>query len=855
MGSSPEMERFGVSDADYEYMMDPLARRHKQSRKQRIYGVFASDDSGSDEERSGFGGRDKRKGANYSAPITFVSGGVKVDGKDADRKTGSAEADDVPISDEEDDRQLARDSDSNSSADESNRRFYQSKKQPRMVVGAGRRAAVAAASAKSNVTGFGAWERHTKGIGMKLLEQMGYQPGRGLGSEGQGITTPVQATQRVGKVAVGYFGSESAPAPRRGGEAPKEDVPERESGPRYKKKTAKSSRPLFDVKTADEIVASLSPANPAAAVRRHGLFLENSEMSKVKVIDMTSKEQRVYSGYEAALSRTTRHSRAPDEPGNEAGPDAESQRLEKRREGQLFDCVALRHNLGLIVQSCEDEIRKADRTARFEEDRAVALEHEIEKLQEVVKNESSETKRLKDALDLIENFEAEVANAEGELVPDEIAAWVTRIRQDCADLPEMPVLMAAIVRPMLDKSIAKWKPLVNPSFCFPLLSKWHGFFQNTSAFDVVLQTSWLDSLRRTIVNDWDPRDCEPLLEVLEVWKPLLPDELLECRILDQLILPKLHEAVSSWNPLTDTIPIHTWLHPWLPWFGGAERLSAVHEIVLQKLGLCLNNWHPSDGSAHSVLLPWRSVVSVAAMSAFLNRHVLPKLSLALQQFKLNPASQNMDAWNWVMRWADLLGPAVVVNLLEQHFWSRWLTVLSNWLVQAVEARQRGDQSGAAQVYQEVGRWYAGWKGQLPPECMEFASVKSALTKALSMMERSMRGLPPEESKPVAPAISAGPTNSSRYPPPSSRPISESSFVGSPLVAPPPVTLRKQVEQVAAQRGFIFHPVPNRMFEGQQVYRLEGLHVFFDRNVSFVHNPVDGGWHPISFSELMTKAQY
>lgn len=98
-----------------------------------------------------------------------------------------------------------------------------------------------------------------------------------------------------------------------------------------------------------------------------------------------------------------------------------------------------------------------------------------------------------------------------------------------------------------------------------------------------------------------------------------------------------------------------------------------------------------------------------------------------------------------MRWADLLGPAVVVNLLEQHFWSRWLTVLSNWLIQAVEARQRGDQAGAAQIYQEVGRWYAGWKGQLPPECMEFASVKSALTKALSMMERSMRGLPPEVS--------------------------------------------------------------------------------------------------------------
>ncbi|VDQ17064.1 unnamed protein product, partial [Trichobilharzia regenti] len=76
------------------------------------------------------------------------------------------------------------------------------------------------------------------------------------------------------------------------------------------------------------------------------------------------------------------------------------------------------------------------------------------------------------------------------------------------------------------------------------------------------------------------------------------------------------------------------------------------------------------------------------------------------------------------------------------FWPRWLSVLSNWLNQGAEARQRGDHTAAGQIFQEVGRWYAGWKGQLPPECMEYASVKDALTKALSMMERSMRGLPP-----------------------------------------------------------------------------------------------------------------
>ncbi|CAL8071986.1 unnamed protein product [Calicophoron daubneyi] len=764
----------------------------------------------------------------------------------------------IHISDDDEDINLVKEihgSDSDSSED--TRPHRSSRRQPMLQVGAGRRAAVAAAASRSESGGFGAWERHTKGIGMKLLEQMGYQPGKGLGCEGQGITTPVQATQRAGKAAVGYFGSEAAPAPRRGNEVGEKDTEsESAGGPRYKKKSGKIAKPSYKYVTADEVVASVSPSTPAAAVKRHGLFLENSEMSKVKVIDMTTKEKKIYSGYEAALSRTVRSSRKPESGTGileDDGPDAETRRMEKRREGQLFDCPALRHNLGLILRSGEEEIRKLDRTARFEEDRCVALEHEIDKLTEVVSTQSVEVKRLQKALNLIKDFESEVDRAKGDQSIDDIGSWMTRIREECADLPEMPVMLAAVARPLLDSSLSKWKPLVDPSFCFQLLSKWKDSFQNSSAFDVILETSWLNTLRRTIVNDWDPRDCESLLDVLEAWKPLLSEEMLEQRILNQLVLPKIQEAVFSWNPLTDTVPIHTWLHPWLPWFGGAERLSAVHDAVLQKLGMCFNNWHPSDGSAHSVLTPWRSVVPVSSMVAFLNRHVVPKLGLALQQFKLNPAAQNMDVWNWVMRWADLIGPAVVVNLLEQHFWSRWLSVLSNWLNQGVEARQQGNPQAAGQVFQEVGRWYAGWKGQLPPECMEYASVKDALTRALAMMERAMRGLPPQEPKPSGATASADVL--SHYSLPMGGVPQTSSFAAAPLVAPPPTTLRKQVEQVAAQRGLVFHPIVNRMFEGQQVYRLESLQVIFDRNVSFVFNATDGGWHPVSFSELMSKAEY
>lgn len=105
----------------------------------------------------------------------------------------------------------------------------------------------------------------------------------------------------------------------------------------------------------------------------------------------------------------------------------------------------------------------------------------------------------------------------------------------------------------------------------------------------------------------------------------------------------------------------------------------------------------------------------------------------------------MEPWDWVMRWLDLLEPALIVDLLERYFLARWLQCLSSWLFQAVEARNR-QVPGAAQRFQEIGAWYTGWKNQIPPELIEYPSIKDTLTKALGMMDRAMRGIPPQVRK-------------------------------------------------------------------------------------------------------------
>ena len=48
-------------------------------------------------------------------------------------------------------------------------------------------------------------------------------------------------------------------------------------------------------------------------------------------------------------------------------------------------------------------------------------------------------------------------------------------------------------------------------------------------------------------------------------------------VLDQLVLPKLQNDVELWDPLTDSVPLHSWLHPWLPFLG--QQLEIVYPTI------------------------------------------------------------------------------------------------------------------------------------------------------------------------------------------------------------------------------------------------------------------------------------
>ena len=148
--------------------------------------------------------------------------------------------------------------------------------------------------------------------------------------------------------------------------------------------------------------------------------------------------------------------------------------------------------------------------------------------------------------------------------------------------------------------------------------------------------------------NWMPKNAEStkLTRLYEAWEPVLPSDAMQ-QLLHTLVLPKLKAEVDGWNPRVDHVPIHSWLHLWLPL--AANDMEELYPVIRYKIGMALSEWHPSDSSALNILKPWAGVFKEQHMDALLARCVLPKLALTLRELPINPANQNLDPFHWVFK--------------------------------------------------------------------------------------------------------------------------------------------------------------------------------------------------------------
>jgi tuftelin-interacting protein 11 len=111
-------------------------------------------------------------------------------------------------------------------------------------------------------------------------------------------------------------------------------------------------KPKYIIKTADEVLIE-DFENGGDRSKNQGYSVKHSVVSgvstsKIKIIDMTGKEQKILQGYE---SLSKRHNKPDDQNGQPIGKNGK----------RLFDLPELMHNLDVLVNLTEDKIFQSDR--------------------------------------------------------------------------------------------------------------------------------------------------------------------------------------------------------------------------------------------------------------------------------------------------------------------------------------------------------------------------------------------------------------------------------------------------------------------------------------------------------------
>lgn len=663
---------------------------------------------------------------------------------------------------------------------------------------------------------FGQWEMYTKGVGSKLLQKMGYQPGKGLGKKLQGITAPIEAKKRPGFGAIGLYGPEISK--KHPAKVDDEEEMKDESGEKDWKKENKSKPRMVKIytKSTEDIITE---------------SVKNSwkgDVAKMKIIDMTGPEQRVLAG----LSNL--HQSKAEKPKDSYEITAYNTR---------FDIPELKLNIERLVRLSENNLVKCEKDFHRDQDQIENLVEEKKRLAQLTGAENEQLNYLDQFMTLVRDLEANITSSEEAL--DRVENFITQDSKRTLRTFGIDSVILCTFNHLLRLELKSWN-----AFNSQESKKYFHIFQRlklicakSKSFEILLWKNWFPATSRCF-HEWrSMKQFDEIIAFVELWRSLLPKWLFEYTVAN-CVLARLLSDVEEWNPLSDMLPIHSWIHPWLPILlvnhdDAEERnflFEPIYDVIRRKLANALTNWHPSDSSARLILEPWKGVFSEPSFQTFLDINIVPKLERAMQSLVINPNQQSMNEWNWVVSWNKLLAINTLARILEQHFFPNWLSVLYGWL-----------NSGMAN-FNEISLWYQGWKTLLGDELVTHVGIKEFLKKALMMMDHAVN-------------LSGGMKSFAAY----TAPVIDASAGGPPAPAlpsseppPPPATtydklnFKQMVEMKAQDNGILFMPIANRFQDGKQVFQFGQYIVYIDSQVIFYQKFVNASrmWIPIRLQELI-----
>lgn len=570
------------------------------------------------------------------------------------------------------------------------------------------------------------------GFAAKMMAKMGYVEGQGLGADGRGRLAPIETQLRPQGAGLGAVKEKTKQAKE---EEKREAafrgvVVEDSSEEERKRRKAANSKKLQASKPSADGRSSAARAKPkyrtvaeieAAA---DGLHVPNVLKS---LIDATGSEIKVLSSTAGLMTQTTY---VPSE--------TEEVKIAKRAQRDL-------------VSFTDEWIALKQREDYYGED-GVNLSESIEQEEQENVEHAAMLRLAQDlqAVSMLEGSGSTQLDTRSNQRWDDMMAKLKSLDEILTD-PEEAIrcheIAVAAVHPLFKSDMSLWDPLQDPHGVQPYLAQLHDVLgirpvstdtalvtqseanrpgshrRSTTPYESMIYNLWLPRVRNAIIQEWDVKEPAPLLALLDAWIPVLPTFVL-ANVVDQLVVQRLTEAMTTWNPVRSrkskahALPPHIWLFPWLQYLDDQhtdpKSSAGLLAEVKRKLKSVLTSWNLSQG-----LIPgldkWGSIFG-SDLSNLLIRYLLPRFRPHLFNFDVNPRDQDMTALEDILQWSPFFSQQIMAEFLRTDFFPKWHQSLYTWL------------TTASVNYDEVGQWYQWWRSVFEDQYSQEFNTKPPMSE-------------------------------------------------------------------------------------------------------------------------------
>jgi tuftelin-interacting protein 11 len=698
-----------------------------------------------------------------------------------------------------------------------------------------------------------AWEKHTKGIGSKLLQKFGFK-GR-LGAKEDGISTAIEVQVRPTNVGLGFGTSE----------------PTKEKNKEIKEK--KKQPQLFGLEELEQDWQTLNNSGKVSSEvqekkrRRFTTesFLKDYEefMGKTSgamvgpIIDMRQQDVKIINDLKDLSNESS----------TEVETAVSHMTAKPKYAQELLYHLAKQLELDSKRVQQEDQARK-----RFEEQMEEIRQRKLEE-----ENRLKRLEKTKKTVLEIRNFLDGNHSISIDEQKDELQVVLKKLKYLYQECPQefftfgmtkiFPSIAEKLLMPSSDNILS------NPLSIRVIFGQWQeltAYFteqgvrsvagEATSAFQFVAERDCLPIVRRFISSQWDPiKQCDHGVTVIELVKDIMSMQAVQ-EVIDVILIPRLTAALQAWNN-DIKYPLHTWILPWLPIL--TSKLSPLYPDIRRKLLNSLRLWHAHETSAIAVISPWLPIFDMGCMENFLSKVIVPKLvDYVRRDFIVNPANQSLEVMEILLKWEPVLPRHQFACLFAGEILPKWLKVLIAWL------------NVPNCNFTEICGWYEGWQSIFPRSILDdeeyvlpvlkFALevMKEVASRRMSYDKRNDQPLSIDLSLAYKSALQC--IDRTDYYVLMKKHLVDAKFKekientqkfqADRGLSSFTTSLRDVMAMMAEKHELDFKPKLGRSIEGKQVWEFGKTLCYIENNVIYSFRSANNSWLPISLDELVATAK-